>query len=276
LKSINFISDQIGWIIVSGGLLKTSDAGNTWTKIYDSSNTFKSIFFNDTLKAWALSFEGKVMRSTNGGSTWQPQNFDPDIVFNSVFFSDLQTGWLVGSNGTILKTSNGGQSWQNQNSGINEYLKSVHFTDTLNGWVVVSGFNGAILHTTNGGNSWIAQKTGSSEPIFSIYFTDPQNGWVAGRSGTILHTSTSGITPTHKTIVSVPTFSLYPNPAEEYFQIDSKSPILSASIIDGTGREIEIKLPGDGKFPLHGLGGRLYWVKIQTKDGVAVQKLVKK
>jgi len=88
--------------------------------------------------------------------------------------------------------------------------------------------------------------------------------------------SNCALITTNKTIISAPTFSLYPNPAEEYFQIESKSPILSASIIDGTGREIEIQLPGDGKFPLRGLGGRLYWVKIQTKDGVAVQKMVKK
>jgi photosystem II stability/assembly factor-like uncharacterized protein len=70
----------------------------------------------------------------------------------------------------------------------------------------------------------------------SIFFTDPQNGWAVGENGTILHTTTGGLTPIHKTIVSAPSFSLYPNPAEETVSIEAKGEILSVRIMDAMGR----------------------------------------
>jgi len=102
-----------------------------------------------------------------------------------------------------------------------------------------------------------------------------------GGNGTILHTSTGGEITANRSIVSLPLFNIYPNPAEEDLYTESKSPILSASFIEATGREFQVTASSTNKeglfrFHLPELGGSLYWLKIQTKEGVSVQMVVKR
>jgi Secretion system C-terminal sorting domain len=115
--------------------------------------------------------------------------------------------------------------------------------------------------------------------LVSVYFTDAQNGWIVGDFGTILHTSTGGVTPINKTLVPSPTFSLYPNPAEEYVTLQTHSPIQSIVITDALGRSVGaqnfVPLPGN-RLNISSLAPGLYTIKIQTDEGTAMQRVVKR
>ncbi|HPI12671.1 MAG TPA: T9SS type A sorting domain-containing protein, partial [Catalimonadaceae bacterium] len=90
-----------------------------------------------------------------------------------------------------------------------------------------------------------------------------------------LHTSTGGLTPIHKPLVSSPTFSLYPNPAQHLCHLQTTSPVLEATIIDGLGRtHLFIRNPGK-TLDVQDLPQGLYWVKVTTAEGVTTQRLVK-
>ena len=238
---------------------------------------------------------GSILRTSNGGVSWFPQTSGTSNTLMSVHFTDSQTGWAAGNGGTILKTANGGADWLVLTTGTTAHLKSIHFADSQTGWAV--GNNGIILKTTNGGSSWSLQTGPTSRFFSSVWFSNSSEGWIAGGFGTILHTSTGGVTPIHKTIVSSPTFSLYPNPAEEYIHLNTKSQILSITIINALGRTVEtthaLSLPepngqvqpsGSGSVSPSGASGLnisslqpgLYWVKIQTAEGTAVQKLIRR
>jgi len=52
---------------------------------------------------------GAVLRSGDGGSSWQPQPANSAFRLEDVFFVDTQRGWAVGANGTIVHTVTGGQ-----------------------------------------------------------------------------------------------------------------------------------------------------------------------
>ena len=169
-----------------------------------------------------------------------------------------------------------------QTSGADYYLNSVHFINEQTGWIV--GSNGTILNTRNGGETWELQPSGTTNDLFSVHFTDALNGWAVGENGTILHTSTGGITPVHKTIVSSPTFSLYPNPAQEWVSLHTNSPILAVQITDAMGRSIvetghALSLPeihNGNHLDISTWRPGLYQVKIQTAEGTAVQRVVKR
>jgi hypothetical protein len=49
-----------------------------------------------------------VMRTTDGGSTWEEQLFESHFNLNGVYFTDSNNGTAVGNSGTILRTTNGG------------------------------------------------------------------------------------------------------------------------------------------------------------------------
>jgi uncharacterized delta-60 repeat protein len=78
------------------------------------------------------------------------------------------------------------------------------------------------------------------------------------------------------------TFSLYPNPAEESTFIQNNSPIKRVSICDAFGSIVaeasQSLSPQSNKNLLNisGIKPGIYWVKVQTDEGVRVQKLLKK
>ncbi|MBI1799511.1 MAG: Ig-like domain-containing protein [Candidatus Eisenbacteria bacterium] len=51
---------------------------------------------------------GLVLRTDDGGVTWQTQSPNTQFRLKDVFFTDPLNGWAVGRNGTILHTSSGG------------------------------------------------------------------------------------------------------------------------------------------------------------------------
>ena len=83
----------------------------------------------------------------------------------------------------------------------------------------------------------------------------------------------------HKTLVSSPIFSLYPNPAEEYVTLRTTSPIQSIRVTDAVGRSVGaqnfVPLPENRLDISHWKPG-LYTIRIQTAEGTAVQRVVKK
>ena len=67
----------------------------------------------------------------------------------------------------------------------------------------------------------------------------------------------------------------------ESFSLAGKGQVLKVSVVDGFGREIHVpesvELSGnDSKIDIRSLKPGLYWVKIKTSTGVAVERLVKR
>ena len=140
---------------------------------------------------WAVGYNGTILHTTDGGTSWQPQTSGTTTALNSVAFVSPQAGWAVGYYGTILHTADGGTSWQPQTSGTQQILYSVAFVSPQAGWAVSWG---TILHTSDGGTSWQPQTSGTQQTLYSVAFASSQEGWAVGYDGTILHTEDEGLT----------------------------------------------------------------------------------
>lgn len=96
------------------GLFRSNDAGASWNRI-DSGLTFsnQSTFavVEDTLYAFQLT---RLLRSTDGGVSWQLQSISP-LVVDFLFARDsLLIG--VDGDGNIIESSNGGRQWSSLSS----------------------------------------------------------------------------------------------------------------------------------------------------------------
>jgi len=153
-----------------------------------------------------VGYDGRILRSENGGKTWQEIIPRPaDWSLTQVNFVE-DHGWAVGHNGTIVHTRDGGKTWTPQQSGTNKTLFAVSFADKLHGWAC--GDESTWLWTDNGGETWTAERIevsqlGLSEETslavpdiiyYSVQFVDTQNGWMVGEYGNIRHTSDGGKT----------------------------------------------------------------------------------
>ena len=112
--------------------------------------------------AWASGSEATVMRTTDGGQSWQQFSFDvPDsLQFRDVeaFVRDAAYVLSAGTPGLIFKTTDGGQSWTKQYENIAPgiFLDGMAFWNEQKGVVMGDPLEGnfVILRTANGGQNW--------------------------------------------------------------------------------------------------------------------------
>ncbi|MCD1117034.1 T9SS type A sorting domain-containing protein [Chryseobacterium turcicum] len=69
--------------------------------------------------------------------------------------------------------------------------------------------------------------------------------------------------------------SIYPNPTSDVLNIKTDSKINSVSVVDITGKKVNVKLEND-KIDVRNLPAGIYLVNIETKDGISTEKFIKK
>lgn len=157
------VSNALNSIVVSGNtgysaggqgtILKTTDAGETWLNISGSiSESFTDIDFRGGEFVYMTTSSGNVVRTTNGGVSWEL--FGTGLIYpaRGIAFKDDNTGWCVGDDvyGDIYKTTTSGLTWERQRTRHSGLFYDVYVIQ--NDKVIATGVNGVILQTTTGGN----------------------------------------------------------------------------------------------------------------------------
>lgn len=229
-KDVDFVTNNIGYIITSNELLETLDAGNTWSKKQNILSGNDMSFYNTTgyvvgnngyvLKSinsgtsWnqisvgfngnfntiniiddnniILSTSNSIVKTNNGGNTWESLSI-PNVTVNKTFFVNSLIGHAACNNGTMLKTIDGGLNWyvtQNSNTTSSNFIR-VYFVNENIGFSSRE-FN-SLYKTTDSGETWI-QISGTSQVIYDFHFLDENNGFATGDHGATYKTTNGGTT----------------------------------------------------------------------------------
>lgn len=128
LVEITFINENTGFAAGSDDtgaiILKTTDGGVSWTKIYNSNIPFEYVWkmqiFDNNKIFCSIEAEspntGRLLKSLNGGFTWETKNF-PDTYVQAVGFTSATHGWMGGHNTGFYETFDGGDTWTNTGVG---------------------------------------------------------------------------------------------------------------------------------------------------------------
>ncbi len=186
LEKIKFIDSNIG-IAIGNRIIRTTDNGLNWNEVQPDTNFLLYGIDNFGSNVWCAGLEGKILKSSDYGSTWQYKNSGVTWGLYDVGFSSENTGYICGAEGHILKSSDGGDTWFSLNTLITESLYKLYFIDDSTGWCA----GNSIYFTSDGGSSWETQYYGET-PIKDIVFTSAENGYAAGFEGTYITTSDGG------------------------------------------------------------------------------------
>jgi photosystem II stability/assembly factor-like uncharacterized protein len=194
-----------------GTLLKTTDAGATWTGI--PTGITSSVNRIDVISPSSVVIGGgcSARRSDDGGTTFHRLPFTPSELrcpqnIQSMSFPTSNNGFILLHDGTLLSTSDGGASFSRKTAIPNSPAKGggqqptdIFFTSTTNGIAVSSGPSGGggIYHTQDGGNTW-TQVQGVTASFHSVWFADGNTGYAVGDGGALFTSTDGGTTWTQR------------------------------------------------------------------------------
>ncbi len=236
-RVVGFLDANTGFI--GGGfssalttILKTTDGGNSWMDVSPGNispqQVVYGIFFTSPNIGYAADYDGRILKTTNGGASWTAQTIAPNYNLHAVYFTDANTGYVSGGNipgnsGVILKTINGGNTWSTY-SLTNGFLTDIKFLDANTGYAIggnLANNTSIILKTTDAGNNWTTENTSSSRQ-FRAFFPSGQAGYSCGLDGTILKLSSPGQPCDNTFIQSLTNMggsqpNIFPDPSGDFY-----------------------------------------------------------
>ncbi|MEN0063319.1 MAG: YCF48-related protein [Myxococcota bacterium] len=170
IDRVRWVTDTTAFALTNGGgVLRTTDAGNTWHTLYALQGLgygdHGAMSFLDDQQGWLVGRQGRVVRTQDGGESWTDLSLkDFPYTLHDVTFTNPQHGVAVGTTGRLITTDDGGETWvERSHPGGSTFLNAVAFADDLHGWV--GGDDGLVLETTDGGTKWTLLNPPFSEDI---------------------------------------------------------------------------------------------------------------
>ncbi len=163
-NQVYFVNDTLGYITgtmigspwSTGYLIRTTDAGTTWSDItpllfyglngvYANENDIIIIGATDPIH------HGAIIKSTNYGLNWSIMVPGGNTGLNAINFVNPSYGWVAG--GKVMFTTDGGTSWTNVSAGLPAGTNYFDI-DIQDSAVYLTGSPYYIYKTTNNGAAW--------------------------------------------------------------------------------------------------------------------------
>lgn len=207
--AVFFLDAQTGWVAVGKRVLRTTNAGSTWTGV-DVGFVASALHFSDASHGLAAGEGGQVKRTADGGASWAAAATGVTVELQQLAFVDAQRGWAAGfaksdetqdvSGAVLLRTSDGGATWARTDLGAYGVTAIQLLCDGATGFVAAYTVPGedrmeaALLRTTDGGATFspmaiplqVGQTTGfGTNPIkasqfLAMYWEDARRARLAG------------------------------------------------------------------------------------------------
>jgi hypothetical protein len=160
-----------GWVVArddsanTSSIIATDNGGGVWAEQLAVAGEITSISFPDALHGWAITFNGVLYSTSDGGDTWGNRSVTgSDDHPGGIVFVDATHGWMTGGTETepwgtyIWATADGGVNWtlQNKGGGPERGMDAIAFPDLLHGYVV--GESGSVMRTSTGGKPPVTLK----------------------------------------------------------------------------------------------------------------------
>ena len=203
LRGVAVDGNGTAWVIGAGGFIASVDDHGVHQHLTNVRTKLSGATIVDGV-IWFAGAWNAILRSRDGGNSWDMPNGGGVYEFFDVSFPDAKHGWAVGQRhhqqnaekhvGIIFHTDDGGYSWEMQHfPGESGEFEGVSFADAKRG--VVTGRYGKALYTDDGGLTWHTQTLPpAAHWIYRVEMDPTGNAWAGASFGRLYHTTDFGHT----------------------------------------------------------------------------------
>ncbi len=145
-----------------GHVLYSDDWGHNWVQANVPTRAMLTgIFFLDATHAWAVGHDATIIKSRDGGQSWQLSYRAPEeeTPLLDVWFKDQNNGYAVGAYGLFMETRDGGDSWQKRWISEEDDFHLNHIASAADGTLYIAAESGVVYRSDDGGDNWISLST---------------------------------------------------------------------------------------------------------------------
>jgi photosystem II stability/assembly factor-like uncharacterized protein len=180
-----------------GVIRYSSDYGVTWVEQHRIPGEIASLTMLDENNLAAVNFGPNLIKTTNGGSSWEtvivpvpnyPNSylFDVELLTPDVLIA--VTGHGSGTQAAhILKSTNAGAAWTSKFSSSTGRFKSVNFIDAklgfVTGWFGATLSRKSLIRSSDGGETWTELVSPTTTDIASSLMLNKSLGFAVGSNG---------------------------------------------------------------------------------------------
>ncbi len=226
--SISFTPDgQHGWTSGIRNLSHTANGGKTWTNQWSKGGA-DAYWFNNVVAisaevavvtgfAYGDNRPGIVLRTADGGATWQPIKVGSgraDAGFGSLAFTpDRTVGFLISNREGLFRTRDRGLTWEPVSLGAAceaSWVATRGNIAVVDDRTVFVGCSGALARSTDAGATWslLPFPAAKGKMFHAVRFASAQRGWVFFHGDPkAWETTDGGATWTPSAIPGLPAFA---------------------------------------------------------------------
>jgi photosystem II stability/assembly factor-like uncharacterized protein len=152
------------------------------------------VFFLNANLGWAVGAQGVIVRTIDGGKTWNEISQVPDLAASDMSFQQKLQNMRAGIQTRSTGVANNDTVYQP----IRCRFDSVCFVDANNGWVAggykvpyVERSRAVMMQTRDGGVTWKPIKNLVVPRFNKIHFDNARDGWAIGQAGNLFSQASS-------------------------------------------------------------------------------------
>jgi photosystem II stability/assembly factor-like uncharacterized protein len=142
-----------------GHVLVSRDDGASWTQAdVPTRALLTGVFMHDGQLGWAVGHDEVVLRTHDGGLTWERMHYAPEKEkpLLDVWFEDDRHGLAVGAYGGLLATSDGGDTWESRSVNGDDDFHLNHIVRAEDGVLYLAAEAGRLYRSDDSGRTWMA------------------------------------------------------------------------------------------------------------------------